>query len=68
MKKEPPLIESLQKASMDKGRSRFFLVFLLLSFFLWFIAKFSKTYTEVIAFELLFDNTPVGLVPQLVQP
>ena len=68
MKKEPPLIESLQKASMDKGRSRFFLVFLLLSFFLWFIAKFSKTYTEVIAFELSFDNTPVGLVPQLVQP
>ena len=68
MKKEPPLIESLQKASMDKGRSRFFLVFLLLSFFLWFIAKFSKTYTEVIAFELSFDNTPVGLVPQLAQP
>ena len=68
MKKEPPLIESLQKASMDKGRSRFFLVFLLLSFFLWFIAKFSKTYTEVIAFELSFENTPVGLVPQLVQP
>ena len=68
MKKEPPLIESLQKASMDKGRSRFFLVFLLLSFFLWFIAKFSKTYTEVIAFELSFDKTPVGLVPQLAQP
>ena len=68
MKKEPPLIEALQKASMDKGRSRFFLVFLLLSFFLWFIAKFSKTYTEVIAFELSFDNTPVGLVPQLAQP
>ena len=64
MKKEPALIQSLQKASMDKGRSRFFLVFLLLSFFFWFIAKFSKTYTEVIAFQLSFRNTPVAIVPQ----
>ena len=68
MKKEPALIQSLQKASMDKGRSRFFLVFLLLSFFFWFIAKFSKTYTEVIAFQLSFRNTPVAIVPQIGPP
>lgn len=65
MKKEPVLIQSLQKASMDKGRSRFFLIFLLISFFFWFIAKFSKTYTEAIAFELTFKNMPVAVVPQL---
>ena len=60
MKKEPVLIQSLQKASMDKGRSRFFLIFYNLVF--WFIAKFSKTYTEAIAFELTFQNMPVAVV------
>lgn len=68
MNKDPAFIQSLQKASMDKGRSRFFLIFLLLSFFLWFIAKFSKTYTEVISFAIALENIPVAIVPQLPKP
>lgn len=68
MKKEPAFIQSLQEASMNKGRSRFFLVFLFISFFFWFIAKFSKTYTEVIAFQLYFKNIPVAIIPQISSP
>lgn len=68
MKKEPAFIQSLQEASMNKGRSRFFLIFLFLSFFFWFIAKFSKTYTEVIAFQLYFKNIPIAVIPQISSP
>lgn len=63
MKKEPALFTSLQRASMDKGRSKFFLFFLLFSFILWFIAKFSKEYTEVISLEMAFENVPPTIIP-----
>jgi len=68
MKKEPALFTSLQKASMDKGRSKFFLVFLLLSFVLWFIAKFSKEYVEIISLELELENIPATIIPVVENP
>lgn len=68
MKKEPAFIKSLQEASINKGRSRFFVLFLFLSSFFWFIAKFSKTYTEVISFQLYFKNIPIEVIPQISSP
>jgi YbbR domain-containing protein len=65
MKKEPALFTSLQKASMDKGRSKFFLFFLLFSFVLWFIAKFSKEYTEIISLEMALENIPATIIPSI---
>ena len=63
MKKEPALISTLQKVSMDKGRTKFFLSFLLLSFFFWFITKFSKEYTEVMQFQLELSDLPASITP-----
>lgn len=63
MKKEPAFISSLQKASMDKGRTKFFLSFLLLSFIFWFITKFSKEYTEVMEFQLELSDLPASITP-----
>ena len=68
MKKEPALFTSLQKASMDKGRSKFFLFFLLFSFVLWFIAKFSKEYTEIISLEIALENLPASIIPNIQNP
>ena len=68
MKKEPALFTSLQKASMDKGRSKFFLFFLLFSFVLWFIAKFSKEYTEIISLEMALENIPATIIPNIQSP
>ena len=68
MKKEPALFTSLQKASMDKGRSKFFLFFLLFSFILWFIAKFSKEYTEIIPLEMALENIPATIIPSIQNP
>ena len=68
MKKEPAIFTSLQKASMDKGRSKFFLFFLLFSFVLWFIAKFSKEYTEIISLDIVFENIPETIIPSIQNP
>lgn len=68
MKKEPALFNSLQKASIDKGRSKFFLFFLLFSFVLWFIAKFSKEYTEIISLEMALENIPATIIPSIQNP
>lgn len=68
MKKEPALISALQRASMDKGRSKFFLVFFLFSFLLWFITKFSKEYTEVISLQMEIEHIPATVIPILQQP
>lgn len=65
MKKDPALVSFLQKASMDKGRTKFFLSFLLLSFVFWFITKFSKEYTEVMQFQLELSDLPASITPIL---
>ena len=67
MKKDPPFIKSLQKASMDKGRTKFFLSFLLLSFVFWFFTKFSNEYTEVVVFRLKVEDLPGSISPVLNQ-
>ena len=53
---------------MDKGRSKFFLFFLLFSFVLWFIAKFSKEYTEIISLEMALENIPATIIPSIQNP
>ena len=68
MKKEPALIQSLQKASMDKGRSRFFLVFLLLSFFFGSLPNFRKPILRSSLFSFLFATYPVAIVRKLAHP
>lgn len=68
MKKEPLFVGALQKASKDKGRTKFFLLFLLLSFLFWFVTKFSKTYTEVIVLEFSLVNMPTSILPTLNRP
>ena len=65
MKKDSALVSFLQKASMDKGRTKFFLSFLLLSFVFWFITKFSKEYTEVMQFQLELSDLPASITPIL---
>ena len=63
MRNEPAFVQKLQKASMDKGRTKFFLSFFLLSFIFWFFTKFSKQYTEVIDFEVSVVNIPASIIP-----
>ncbi len=68
MKKTPALFTALQKASMDTGRTKFFLFFLGFSFVLWFIAKFSKEYTEVIGLEMQLEDIPATIIPLVQSP
>lgn len=68
MEKEPVFIKSLQKASMDKGRNKFFFVFLLLSAVFWFFTKFSKEYTEVVQHKVVLEDIPVTVIPILNRP
>ena len=64
MKKEPALIHRC-KASMDKGRSRFFLCSLL--FFFGSLCSFRKPILES-RLSAIFRNTPVAIVPQIGPP
>lgn len=68
MKKEPVFIKSLQKASMDKGRNRFFFAFLLLSAVFWFFTKFSKEYTEGVKLNVVLEDIPPTVIPILNRP
>lgn len=63
MKNESTWATLLQKALMDKGKIRFFLVFLLLSFVFWFFTKFSKEYTEVVVFQFDWSDLPASIIP-----
>lgn len=68
MKKESVFFNALQKVSREKGRTQYFLFFLLLSFVFWFFTKFSRTYSEVVVFELKLEQMPTGVLPILSQP
>ncbi len=68
MKKDPSIFTALQKASREKGRTKYFLFFLVLSFFFWFASKFSRTYTEVITLELTLQKLPTEVIPLLNAP
>jgi len=68
MEKEPAFVKSLQQVSMDKGRNRFFIVFLLVSSVLWFFTKFSKEYTEVLQVNVSLEKIPSTVIPILNRP
>ena len=63
MEQRFPFLHSLQDFSLERGKSRSFLIFLALSFLFWMITKFSNEYTEVLTFNVGFDNFPMGIVP-----
>ena len=63
MEQRFPFLHSLQDFSLERGKSRSFLIFLALSFLFWMITKLSNEYTEVLYAEVGFDNFPMGVVP-----
>ena len=63
MEQRFPFLHALQDFSLEKGKSRSFLIFLALSFIFWLITKFSNQYTEVLPLEVSFIKHPVGVVP-----
>ena len=63
MEQRFPFLHSLQDISLERGKSRSFLIFLALSFLFWTITKFSNQYTEVLTFDVAFENFPLGVVP-----
>lgn len=62
MKKERRIVRFLQGISLQKQKLRFFLLFLGLSFIFWFFTKFSKEYTTLVPFQLVFENLPPGVI------
>ena len=63
MEQRFPFLHALQDFSLEKGKSRSFLIFLALSFIFWLITKFSNQYTEVLPLEVSFIKHSVGVVP-----
>ena len=63
MEQRFPFLHALQDFSLERGRSRSFLIFLALSFIFWLITKFSNQYTEVLPLEVSFNEYPAGVVP-----
>ena len=63
MEQRFPFLNSLQDFSLERGKTRSFLIFLALSFLFWMITKFSNEYSEILTAEVGFDNFPMGVVP-----
>ena len=63
MEQRFPFLHSLQDFSLERGKTRSFLIFLALSFFFWMITKFSNQYTEVLLVDVRFNHFPMGVVP-----
>ena len=59
----PKVLESFLQVLPSKGRFRFFLFFLLLSFTFWTSTKLSNTYTVEESFSIIWTNIPNGIIP-----
>ena len=59
----PKGLESFLEVLPSKGRFRFFLFFLLLSFTFWTSTKLSNTYTVEESFSIIWTNIPNGIIP-----
>jgi hypothetical protein len=59
----PKGLESFLELLPSKGRFRFFLFFLLLSFTFWTSTKLSNTYTVEESFSIIWTNIPNGIIP-----
>tara|TARA_B110000008_G_C16923300_1_gene545677 strand:+ start:319 stop:1281 length:963 start_codon:yes stop_codon:yes gene_type:complete len=59
----PKGLESFLEVLPSKGRFRFFLFFLLLSFSFWTSTKLSNTYTVEESFSIIWTNIPNGIIP-----
>ena len=45
-----------------KGKPKMFLLFLLIAAFIWFLSKFSRDFTASIDVEVVYTNTPQGII------
>ena len=59
----PKVLESFLEVLPSKGRFRFFLFFLLLSFTFWTSTKLSNTYIVEESFSIIWTNIPNGIIP-----
>lgn len=59
----PKGLESFLEVLPSKGRFRFFLFFLLLSFTFWASTKLSNTYIVEESFSIIWINIPNGIIP-----
>jgi hypothetical protein len=59
----PKGLESFLEVLPSKGRLRFFLFFLLLSFTFWTSTKLSNTYIVEESFSIIWINIPNGIIP-----
>ena len=59
----PKGLESFLEVLPSKGRFRFFLFFLLLSFTFWTSTKLSNTYKVEESFSIIWTNIPNGIIP-----
>ena len=59
----PKGLESFLEVLPSKGRFRFFLFFLLLSFTFWTSTKLSNTYIVEESFSIIWTNIPNGIIP-----
>jgi hypothetical protein len=59
----PKGLESFLEVLPSKGRLRFFLFFLLLSFTFWTSTKLSNTYIVEESFSIIWTNIPNGIIP-----
>ncbi|MDG2235350.1 MAG: CdaR family protein [Flavobacteriaceae bacterium] len=59
----PKGLESFLEVLPSKGRFRFFLFFLLLSFTFWTSTKLSNTYIVEESFSIIWINIPNGIIP-----
>lgn len=59
----PKGLESFLEVFPSKGRLRFFLFFLLLSFTFWTSTKLSNTYIVEESFSIIWTNIPNGIIP-----
>ena len=59
----PKGLESFLEVLPSKGRFRFFLIFLLLSFTFWTSTKLSNTYIVEESFSIIWINIPNGIIP-----
>lgn len=59
----PKGLESFLEVLPSKGRFRFFLFFILLSFTFWTSTKLSNTYIVEESFSIIWTNIPNGIIP-----
>ena len=53
---------NINSNKQKKGKPKMFLLFLLIAAFIWFLSKFSRDFTASIDVEVVYINTPHGII------